>query len=522
MNTSNKEYIIHKLIDGTYSNTFTGGDLQNPLTISANSETALEVGPLKVDTTNNKVCITDGTEGIGKILQSDASGCGSWVLASGFGEVNTASNQGTLGVGVFKQKTGADLEFNNIEGGVGITETLDANNNILIDLDDTAVIPSTYGDNNSVSQVSIDQQGRITSASNVDIDHDALLNFVSNEHIDHSNVSLINGTGISAVGLGDLTASRTINVDPSGIDHDALLNFVSNEHIDWTNATSAFITSLDSDVAFRVRDSLNNNVLLVNTNNDIVRVDGKYLQEGDFGEALLCRKTGDVKDIFKVNTSGEIISSTARVEIQDNNTIAFRVANESDVNQFVVDTTTPRVDVIAPLQYTGSTPGDGYLLRSDASGNATWQMDRMADIYWEGNTTATDIVTTGVYVKVSVAATLTTLNAFAMGGWDLNGVENRLRYTGLTGGFIHLGATFSVDGGNGQEYESYLGKNGTKIPGSLVEFATSNATSFTSTAIHCITNVATNDYFELFITNRISTNNDPIVTSANIFAVVMG
>jgi hypothetical protein len=49
------------------------------------------------------------------------------------------------------------------------------------------------------------------------VNHDALQNFVANEHIDHSSVSLINGTGISATGLGNLTASRTINLANTGV-----------------------------------------------------------------------------------------------------------------------------------------------------------------------------------------------------------------------------------------------------------------------------------------------------------------
>ncbi len=54
----------------------------------------------------------------------------------GSGEDNTASNVGAGGVGVFKQKTGVDLEFRNINAGSGnITVTLDgANNEIDIDV----------------------------------------------------------------------------------------------------------------------------------------------------------------------------------------------------------------------------------------------------------------------------------------------------------------------------------------------------------------------------------------------------
>lgn len=121
-----------------------------------------------------------------------------WVeltAAGGSGEANTASNVGTAGVGVFKQKTALDLEFKKINAGSSKVTITDDTGNDEIDID----------------------------VAEANIDHDALTNFVANEHIDWTV------TGAEDV-HDDRIAASSVTQHEASIDHDALTNFAANEH----------------------------------------------------------------------------------------------------------------------------------------------------------------------------------------------------------------------------------------------------------------------------------------------------
>jgi hypothetical protein len=47
------------------------------------------------------------------------------------------------------------------------------------------------------------------------VDHDALLNFVANEHVDHSSVSINTAADSGLSGGGNITASRSLVIDPN-------------------------------------------------------------------------------------------------------------------------------------------------------------------------------------------------------------------------------------------------------------------------------------------------------------------
>jgi len=101
-----------------------------------------------------------------------------------------------------------------IAGGTGLTSVGGSTDTITINLDNTAVTPSTYGGAASVGVFTVDQQGRLTAASNVAISIPssalstdvALGSQTSGAYV----ANLVAGTGITLSGLGNEGATPTI------------------------------------------------------------------------------------------------------------------------------------------------------------------------------------------------------------------------------------------------------------------------------------------------------------------------
>lgn len=166
-----------------------GEGLDGSGNISANVTLALNINGLSSDAT------PDGA--LDYVVTYDASAAAHKKVllnnlpTSGGGEVNTASNAGVGGVGVFIQKTGVNLEFKNI--------------------------------NSASSKISVTNDG-INDEIDIDIvesnvDHNALLNYVANRHIDHSAVSINAGVGLT--GGGDITTTRSLALNINGLTTDA-------------------------------------------------------------------------------------------------------------------------------------------------------------------------------------------------------------------------------------------------------------------------------------------------------------
>ena len=104
--------------------------------------------------------------GTGELYLKDGAADTDWaqVATGAVGESNTASNQGAGGVGVFKQKTGVDLEFRNINVASNkLTVALDAGNDE-VDLD---VAEANLDMGNMGGIVGVDNGGTGLDASTV-------------------------------------------------------------------------------------------------------------------------------------------------------------------------------------------------------------------------------------------------------------------------------------------------------------------------------------------------------------------
>ena len=152
-----------------------------------------------------------------------------------------------------------------LSGGGDITASRTFN----LDLNDLTTDTPVLADTFAFYDVSGTDTNKATFTTlNGILNHNSLLNYVADQHVAHSGVSIIAGVGMS--GGGDITTSRTLNLNINGLttdtlavgdfipfydisgadnnkvtfanfnaslDHNSLLNYVANRHIDHTAVT---------------------------------------------------------------------------------------------------------------------------------------------------------------------------------------------------------------------------------------------------------------------------------------------
>jgi hypothetical protein len=157
----------------------------------------------------------------------------------------------TLSTGITAEEV-EDIVGGLIASGSGITVTYnDAGDVLTIALDDTAVAPDTYGAADRVSQVTVDQQGRITSATDVviAIPSTQITNFTEAVQ-DAMGGTLVDSASVDFQ-YNDGANTQTAVVLPAGVDHNSLANLTTgNPHTQYLQTSVAATTyqPLDADL----------------------------------------------------------------------------------------------------------------------------------------------------------------------------------------------------------------------------------------------------------------------------------
>jgi len=120
-------------------------------------------------------------------------------------------------------------------------------------------------------------------------------------------------------------------------------------------------------------------------------------------------------------------------------------------------------------------------------------------------------------VKVAPATTLNNDSGFDNGGAN----DGRLRYTGATTRIFHVALTISIapDSAN-DTFVFGIAKGGTVDGDSKVLQKVTTAGDTQSTALHCMIELATNEYLELYVGN-LTDADDLVIKTLNIFAMGM-
>ncbi|HPR99529.1 MAG TPA: hypothetical protein PLU63_01750, partial [Candidatus Woesebacteria bacterium] len=273
---------------------------------------------------------------------------------------------------------------NTFDINLGTGMTTSAGN--LLTMTNTGVSAATYGSGTSIPIFTVDAQGRITSASQV------LANF-------ESPLTFNNGLTRSGntVGLGGTLSSDT-NINLSSFDLSFLglgnsqsLFLSSNGMVGiGTTSPSSKLELAGSGSLFRIADSLNNTLV------DITDVNAQFNLPTTF------TSTGDVSMANNLNFTNPLasyIKSQAPLYIQTEDPSANLNITLSTANagQVVVNSSALNVGGTFILSQGAS---NGYILQTDASGNASWIAPNSSGI--------------GVTYTAGVGLTLSNTNIFSL------------------------------------------------------------------------------------------------------------
>lgn len=315
------DYVANVLAGTGIAVTGQGGETATPTVALTNTGvTANTYG----GTTNIPVFTVDAQ---GRITSAaNASVSSSFTLAADSGSNETVNGGDTL----------------TIAGGTGLSSVTSSSDTVTINLDNTAVTPSTYGGADKTAVFTVDAQGRLTAASNVTISIPssalntdvALGTQTSGAYV----ANLIAGTGITLTGLGNEGTTPTIT--NSGVTQ---LTGTANE-IEVSGSTGSITIGLPDNVTIGQNLTVTGDLIVNGTaltvNTATVTVEDPLVKFGNANPA----DSLDIGFFGQYTSSGEKFAGL------------FRDASDSGKFKLFVDLTTdPTTNVINTANYTVAT-----------------------------------------------------------------------------------------------------------------------------------------------------------------------
>jgi hypothetical protein len=199
------------------------------------------------------------------------------ISATGTGEANTASNVGTGGFGMFKQKSALDLEFKNLHvASSKLTLTDDgANNRLSLDLGTVSLLnlsdtPGTIGSALEVLRVNAGgtayEFGSVVySASNIGTDGFGPFKQLTGTELEFYNIApanaeitvVQNGNDLD-IGLGSFTLDKASNLDYTGIANNEIIKYNGASFV---KTSISSLLSAVAPTAWTITDGSNPNAL---------------------------------------------------------------------------------------------------------------------------------------------------------------------------------------------------------------------------------------------------------------------
>lgn len=190
--------------------------------LDSNSTNIIINATASLDSIHNIGNVTSTGCALNQVLKVNSTGY--WVCANDTGEANTASNLNP-GTGIFNSKVGVDLQFKSLLAGNGVTLS---NNSTNITINATG-----SGEVNTASNVGTSGTGVFKQKTGVDLEFKKLIGVGSTVITSNSTNVIINSTGGAGDNLGNHIATQDLLMGGNRINNTSQINVIFDGSVDY-------------------------------------------------------------------------------------------------------------------------------------------------------------------------------------------------------------------------------------------------------------------------------------------------